>query len=93
LQLVVEDNGKGFIVGSDSSGFGIRGMRKRADSISADLQIRSAPNQGTAVRVIAPMPAKLTRALWPPYIWGLFWEHRVHGQATNKGTHSPTYRR
>ena len=43
LQLQVEDDGKGFVVDADSAGFGIRGMRKRADTISAELQIRSAP--------------------------------------------------
>jgi signal transduction histidine kinase len=94
LQLLLEDDGAGFVVDSDSAGFGIRGMRKRADSISAELQIRSAPGEGTSVRVIAPMPARLTRTLWPTYIWSLFWEHRIHGQATStdKDTHPPAYR-
>jgi signal transduction histidine kinase len=93
LQLLVEDNGKGFVVGADAAGFGIRGMRKRADSISAELQIRSAPGQGTAVQVIAPMPAKLIRTLWPTSIWHLFWERRFHGQATNKDTDPAAHRR
>jgi signal transduction histidine kinase len=93
LQLLVEDNGKGFVVDADSSGFGIRGMRKRADTISGELQIRSAPGQGTAVRVIAPMPGRLIRIFWPTYFWGLFWERRFNGQATNKSAHSPAYRR
>jgi signal transduction histidine kinase len=88
LQLLVEDDGQGFVVDADSVGFGIRGMRKRADTISAELQIRTAPGRGTAIRVSAPMPAKLTRTLWPTYIWSLFWEHRFHGQATNKDAHS-----
>jgi signal transduction histidine kinase len=92
LQLLVEDDGKGFVVGADSAGFGIRGMRKRADTISAELQIRSVPGQGTAVRAIAPMPAKLMRKLWPASIWHFFWERRFHGQATNKNTNPVTYR-
>ena len=92
LELQIEDDGKGFVVAADSAGFGIRGMRKRADSISAELQIRSMPGQGTEVRVTAPMPAKLTRTLWPTYIWSLFWERRVHGQATHKDNHPPAYR-
>ena len=79
LQLMVEDDGKGFIADPDSAGFGIRGMRKRADSISADLQIQSTPGRGTVVRVVAPMPAKLMRTLWPTSIWHLFWERRFHG--------------
>jgi signal transduction histidine kinase len=80
LQLLVEDDGKGFLVDADSAGFGIRGMRKRADSISAELKINSAPGRGTAVRVIAPMPAKLMRTLWPASIWHLLWERRFHAQ-------------
>jgi signal transduction histidine kinase len=80
LQLLVEDDGKGFFVDADSVGFGIRGMRKRADTISAELKIQSTPGRGTEVRVIAPMPAKLMRALWPTSIWHLFWERRFHGQ-------------
>ncbi len=92
LQLLVEDNGKGFIVGADSAGFGIRGMRKRADTISAELQIRSTPGQGTAVQAIAPMPGKLMRTLWPTSIWHFLWERRFHGQATNKNSHPPAYR-
>jgi glucose-6-phosphate-specific signal transduction histidine kinase len=93
LQLRVEDDGNGFVVGADSAGFGIRGMRKRADTISAELQIRSAPGQGTAVEAIAPMPAKLMRRLWPTTIWHFLWERRFHGQATNKVTNPAAYRR
>jgi signal transduction histidine kinase len=92
LQLLVEDDGNGFVVGADSAGFGIRGMRKRADTISAELQIRSAPGQGTVVRAIAPMPAKLMRTLWPTSIWHFFWERRFHGQAANKVTNPAAYR-
>jgi signal transduction histidine kinase len=85
LQLQVEDDGQGFVVGADSAGFGIRGMRKRADSISAELLIQSTPGRGTAIRVIAPMPAKLMRTLWPASIWHLFWERRFHGQRERQG--------
>jgi signal transduction histidine kinase len=86
LQLLVEDDGKGFVVGADSAGFGIRGMRKRADTISAELQIRSAPGEGTSVLTIAPMPNRLMRTLWPTSFWHLFWERRFHGQTTHKDT-------
>jgi signal transduction histidine kinase len=92
LQLLVEDDGKGFAPDADSAGFGIRGMRKRADTISAELQIRSAPGEGTTVQAVAPMPTKLIRTLWPTSIWHLFWERRFHGQATNKVTDPPAYR-
>jgi signal transduction histidine kinase len=92
LDLTIDDDGKGFVVDADSAGFGIRGMRKRADIISAELQIRSSPTHGTTVHVSAPMPAKLMRTLWPPAVWHLFWERHFHGQTTNKGSDSAAYR-
>ena len=93
LQLLVEDDGQGFVVDSDSAGFGIRGMRKRADSISAELQIRSTPGQGTLVQAIAPIPAKLILKLWPTSVWHFLWERRFHGKAINKNSDSSAYRR
>jgi signal transduction histidine kinase len=51
LHLSVEDDGKGFIADSEHSGFGLLGMRKRAESISATLVVRSAPGSGTRVEV------------------------------------------
>jgi signal transduction histidine kinase len=53
LHLSVEDDGKGFIADSEHSGFGLLGMRKRAESISATLVVRSAPGSGTRVEVKA----------------------------------------
>jgi signal transduction histidine kinase len=92
LQLLVEDDGKGFIAGADSAGFGIRGMGKRADTISAELKIRSTPGKGTTVQVVAPMPARLMPALWHKYVWHRLWERRFHGQTTNKDTNPAAYR-
>jgi signal transduction histidine kinase len=92
LELIIEDNGRGFTVGADSDGFGIRGMKKRADGISADLSIQSTPGKGTAVRTIAPLPEKLMHTLWPTSIWHLFWERRFHGQESNKSANSSSYR-
>ena len=47
LQLLVEDNGRGFLADPDSAGFGIRGMRKRADSIS--LRLSAPPSVSSAM--------------------------------------------
>jgi hypothetical protein len=63
VEMIVEDDGVGFVVSSDSAGFGIRGMHKRAESISAHITIDSAPGRGTAVHVLAPLPPSLLRAL------------------------------
>jgi signal transduction histidine kinase len=63
VEMVVEDDGVGFVVSSDSAGFGIRGMRKRADNISAGFRIDSAPGQGTSVHVLALLPPSFFGAL------------------------------
>jgi signal transduction histidine kinase len=93
LKLLVEDDGRGFVVDADSAGFGIRGMRKRADIISGELQIRSLPGKGATVQVTAPMPARMLRRMWPATIWHFFWERRFHGQATDKISDPAAYRR
>lgn len=63
VEMIVQDDGAGFVVSSDSAGFGIRGMHKRADNISAQFRIDSAPGKGTAVHVLAPLPPTFFRAL------------------------------
>jgi hypothetical protein len=68
VEMIIEDDGAGFVVSSDSAGFGIRGMHKRADNVSARFRIDSAPGQGTAVHVLAPLPPSFFRGLshrWP----------------------------
>jgi signal transduction histidine kinase len=71
VELIVEDDGCGFLVTSESAGFGIRGMGKRADSISARFAIVSTPHKGTAVHVLVPLPTSFLRTFWqriPPHI-------------------------
>lgn len=53
LCLTVEDDGAGFTADSEHAGFGLLGMRKRAESINATLLIRSSPGGGTRVEVTA----------------------------------------
>ena len=63
VEMIIEDNGVGFVVSSDSAGFGIRGMHKRADSISAQCRIESTPGHGTAVHALVPLPPTFLQAL------------------------------
>jgi signal transduction histidine kinase len=63
--LSVEDDGQGFIADSHSTGFGILGMRKRAESISATLTVKSAPGSGARVEVKAPIRSHFLLGLWP----------------------------
>lgn len=55
VQFIVEDNGQGFHVQGDCKGRGLTNMRRRAEEIGADLQIMSAPQKGTMLRLQAKM--------------------------------------
>jgi signal transduction histidine kinase len=63
VEMIIEDNGTGFIISSETAGFGIRGMHKRADSISAQFRVDSSPGKGTAVHVVAALPPSVFRVL------------------------------
>jgi signal transduction histidine kinase len=56
VTLEVSDQGKGFVPELASGGRGLPSLRERAAGAGASLVIRSAPGQGTAVRVIMPVP-------------------------------------
>jgi glucose-6-phosphate-specific signal transduction histidine kinase len=51
IRLHIIDDGSGFTMRGDLLGFGIRGMRKRASDINADLNITSSLGAGTSVTV------------------------------------------
>ena len=51
VELVIEDNGKGFTPMQESRGLGILGMQKRARDIAGTLSILSTPGAGTQVCV------------------------------------------
>jgi signal transduction histidine kinase len=80
VEMIIADDGRGFVVSSDSAGFGIRGMNKRADNIAAQVTIDSTPGQGTAVHVVAPLPPSLLQASWRRLQFQLQWrkEHHDH---------------
>ena len=65
LRLLIIDDGRGFQQREDLGGFGLLGMRKRAASIAASLNISSEPGNGTQVAVTAPLPPRLTFTSWP----------------------------
>jgi signal transduction histidine kinase len=54
-ELIVKDNGLGFVVDDGNYGFGLRGMSRRAANVSAHLEISSAPGRGTSVSFVAPI--------------------------------------
>ena len=65
VSLLIADDGAGFTPGGELHGFGVSGMRKRAASISARLDIDSAPGRGTRIKVVAPLPPPITLLSWP----------------------------
>ncbi len=60
LRVVIEDDGNGFDVGeilaSSDKGFGVRGMRDRAELFGGVLAIESTPDGGTTVVLVIPDP-------------------------------------
>jgi two-component system, NarL family, sensor histidine kinase UhpB len=58
LELRVKDDGKGFdpaLLKRDGGGLGVVGMHERAQLVSGDLQINSAPGLGTEVKLSIPL--------------------------------------
>jgi len=49
LQLVIKDNGKGFDIGQQKTGNGLKNMQTRAREINASIKIGSGENEGTTV--------------------------------------------
>jgi streptogramin lyase len=54
--ITVEDNGVGFDTTIPSSGYGLSNLKSRASSIGATLEIVSAPEKGTRVKIAASIP-------------------------------------
>lgn len=63
MVLDIADNGVGFDRHGhgDARGKGLQGMRRRADSIQAELLVRSTPGAGTIVRLLMPIDAPVRR--------------------------------
>lgn len=58
IRLSVQDNGQGFDPAATAGeGFGLTGMRERAESLEGRVTISSKPGQGTEVVLVAPTSA------------------------------------
>lgn len=64
VKLTVRDDGDGFTPQGELAGFGIRGMRRRAESIGASIRIRSLSGHGTSVAMRAMMPQPFLSSWW-----------------------------
>ncbi len=78
VSLKIEDNGRGFVQSGGQLGFGIRGMRRRAQSIAAAIHIHSSPGEGTSVVVEAPLPPRITVVSGLKLLWKFAREHCIH---------------
>lgn len=57
LEVRVEDDGCGFDLQGQRQGWGLDSMKQRAEELSGDLRICSAPDKGTLVQLTLPLEA------------------------------------
>lgn len=55
VQLIVQDNGKGFEPEQNTTGFGLQGMRERTSALGGNLYLETAPGQGCKIMVMLPL--------------------------------------
>lgn len=55
LRLKIEDNGSGFLIGEPIMGYGIRGMKERAERLGGTFRLHSSPNEGCRIQVTLPL--------------------------------------
>jgi signal transduction histidine kinase len=65
VSLEITDDGVGFDPGAPGGGYGLPGMRARAEEAGGRLEMRSAPGGGTTVRVVVPIDAPGAQAGTP----------------------------
>lgn len=58
VALEVEDDGEGFDPERVTAGFGLLGMRERAEAVGGALAVESRPGSGTRLRLIVPSPGE-----------------------------------
>lgn len=56
LSLKIEDNGGGFQIEQNATGFGLRGMQERTESLGGTFQLISSPGAGCKVCALFPLP-------------------------------------
>lgn len=55
LLIKCSDDGAGFIYAEETEGSGIRNMRRRANLMGCDLNLKSLPGQGTSMDIMIPL--------------------------------------
>ncbi|HWC47399.1 MAG TPA: GAF domain-containing sensor histidine kinase [Solirubrobacterales bacterium] len=55
IRIVVHDDGDGFDPTSSTAGRGLRGMRERIELLGGEIEVTSAPNDGTKITACVPL--------------------------------------
>lgn len=58
INLTVRDNGQGFDLEQNTTGFGLKGMRERAEALGGNFQTNSKPHKGCKIQVAIPLLAE-----------------------------------
>ncbi|MGB7441650.1 MAG: sensor histidine kinase [Coleofasciculaceae cyanobacterium] len=56
LHLMIKDNGKGFNLNQNTTGFGLQGMRERTTALGGSFKIVTAPSAGCQIIADLPLP-------------------------------------
>lgn len=56
LRLIIEDNGRGFNLDENTTGFGLQSMRERTLALGGQFKIESAPASGCRITADIPLP-------------------------------------
>ncbi|NEO78491.1 sensor histidine kinase [Moorena sp. SIO4G3] len=56
LQLIIKDNGIGFSLNQNTTGFGLQGMRERTQALGGTFKIETAPGAGCKIIAHFPLP-------------------------------------
>ncbi len=62
VYLTVQDNGKGFKLNQNKTGFGLQGMQERVNAVKGYLQIQTSPGSGCRIVVEIPL-SRVTASL------------------------------
>ncbi len=56
LRLIIQDNGRGFDLKQNTTGFGLQSMRDRTLALGGEFNIKSSPGSGCQITVDIPLP-------------------------------------
>ena len=61
LELMIKDNGKGFIQNQNATGFGLQGMRERTQSLNGSIEILTSLGLGCQINARFPLNSNITK--------------------------------